>query len=245
MEEIRYALITGASRGIGKAIAVRLAKDGYRIILNYVSNDLAAQETLEEVRKAGSEAELLKFDVSDTVATAQALSEWENTHPGEYISVLVNNAGITRDGLMMRMPEDDWHKVLGIVLDGFYNTTKPLLKNMLSNRWGRIINISSLSGIRGQAGQTNYSAAKGGLIASTKALALEVAKRGVTVNAVAPGFIRTDMTSTLPEEELKKMIPAGRFGEAEEVADLVAFLASANASYITGEVISINGGLYT
>ena len=146
---------------------------------------------------------------------------------------------------MMRMQKDDWRSVLGIVLDGFYNTTKPLLKNMLSNRWGRIINISSLSGIRGMSGQTNYSAAKGGLIASTKALAQEVAKRGITVNAVAPGFIRTDMTSALPEDELKKMIPAGRFGEAEEVAELVAFLASANASYITGEVISINGGLYT
>jgi 3-oxoacyl-[acyl-carrier protein] reductase len=245
MEEIKYALITGASRGIGRAIAARLAKDGYRIILNYVSNDEAAQEALQEVRKAGSEGELLKFDVSDTDATAKAISEWETSHPGEYISVLVNNAGITRDGLMMRMSEDDWHKVLGIVLNGFYNTTKPLLKNMLAKRWGRIINISSLSGIRGMAGQTNYSAAKGGLIASTKALAQEVAKRGVTVNAVAPGFIRTDMTSALPEDELKKMIPAGRFGEAEEVADLVAFLASANASYITGEVISINGGLYT
>ena len=245
MEGNRYALITGASRGIGKAIAVRLAKDGYRIILNYVSNDMAAREALEEIRRAGSEGELLKFDVSDTEATSAALSEWEKAHPGEYISVLVNNAGITRDGLMMRMPQDDWHRVLGIVLDGFYNTTKPLLKNMLSNRWGRIINISSLSGIRGMAGQTNYSAAKGGLIASTKALAQEVAKRGITVNAVAPGFIRTDMTSALPEDDLKKMIPAGRFGEAEEVAELVAFLASANASYITGEVISINGGLYT
>lgn len=245
MEGNRYALITGASRGIGKAIAVRLAKDGYRIILNYVSNDMAAREALEEIRRAGSEGELLKFDVSDAEATSAALSEWEKAHPGEYISVLVNNAGITRDGLMMRMPQDDWHRVLGIVLDGFYNTTKPLLKNMLSNRWGRIINISSLSGIRGMAGQTNYSAAKGGLIASTKALAQEVAKRGITVNAVAPGFIRTDMTSALPEDDLKKMIPAGRFGEAEEVAELVAFLASANASYITGEVISINGGLYT
>ena len=245
MERIRYALITGASRGIGKAIAIRLAKEGYKMILNYVSNDQAAKEALEEVRSAGSDGELLKFDVSDTEATSEALSKWESTHPGEYISVLINNAGITRDGLMMRMQKDDWRSVLGIVLDGFYNTTKPLLKNMLSNRWGRIINISSLSGIRGMSGQTNYSAAKGGLIASTKALAQEVAKRGITVNAVAPGFIRTDMTSALPEDELKKMIPAGRFGEAEEVAELVAFLASANASYITGEVISINGGLYT
>lgn len=245
MEEMKYALVTGASRGIGKAIAIRLAKEGYRIILNYVSNDQAAAEALEEIRQTGSDGELLKFDVSDAAATSEALSSWETTHPGEYISVVVNNAGITRDNLMMRMSYDDWRSVLGIALDGFYNTTKPLLKNMLAKRWGRIINISSLSGIRGMAGQTNYSAAKGGLIASTKALAQEVAKRGITVNAVAPGFIRTDMTSSLSEEDLKKMIPAGRFGEAEEVADLVAFLASANASYITGEVISINGGLYT
>ena len=245
MEEMKYALVTGASRGIGKAIAIRLAKEGYRIILNYVSNDQAAAEALEEIRQAGSDGELLKFDVSDAAGTSEALSSWETAHPGEYISVVVNNAGITRDNLMMRMSYDDWRSVLGIALDGFYNTTKPLLKNMLAKRWGRIINISSLSGIRGMAGQTNYSAAKGGLIASTKALAQEVAKRGITVNAVAPGFIRTDMTSSLSEEDLKKMIPAGRFGEAEEVADLVAVLASANASYITGEVISINGGLYT
>ena len=245
MEEKKYALVTGASRGIGKAIAIRLAKDGYRIILNYVSNDQAAADALEEIRQAGSDGELLKFDVSDAENTAAALSSWESAHPGEYISVVVNNAGITRDNLMMRMSYDDWKSVLGIALDGFYNTTTPLLKNMLTRRWGRIINISSLSGIRGMAGQTNYSAAKGGLIASTKALAQEVAKRGITVNAVAPGFIRTDMTSSLPEDELKKMIPAGRFGEPEEVADLVAFLASASASYITGEVISINGGLYT
>ena len=245
MEEIKYALITGASRGIGKATALRLAREGYRIILNYVSNDLAAAETLEEIRSAGSDGELLKFDVSDANDTSEALSAWESAHPGEYISVIVNNAGITRDNLMMRMPYEDWRSVLGTSLDGFYNTTKPLLKNMLSRRWGRIINIASLSGIRGMAGQTNYSAAKGGLIASTKALAQEVAKRGITVNAIAPGFIRTDMTGSLPEDELKKMIPAGRFGEADEVAHLVAFLASANASYITGEVISINGGLYT
>lgn len=245
MEEIKYALITGASRGIGKATALRLAREGYRIILNYVSNDLAAAETLEEIRSAGSDGELLKFDVSDAKDTSEALSAWESAHPGEYISVIVNNAGITRDNLMMRMPYEDWRSVLGTSLDGFYNTTKPLLKNMLSRRWGRIINIASLSGIRGMAGQTNYSAAKGGLIASTKALAQEVAKRGITVNAIAPGFIRTDMTGSLPEDELKKMIPAGRFGEADEVAHLVAFLASANASYITGEVISINGGLYT
>ena len=166
-------------------------------------------------------------------------------HEGEYISVVVNNAGIRRDGLMMRITPEDWHKVLTVNLDGFYNTTTPLLKDMVRNKWGRIINIASLSGIRGVPGQTNYSAAKGGLIAATKALAQEIARKNITVNAVAPGFIRTDMTEDMPEEELKKMIPAARFGEAEEVADLVAFLASENSAYITGEVISINGGLYT
>ena len=245
METKKYALVTGAGRGIGKDIALRLAKDGYSIILNYLSNDQAAQETLEAINALGAEAELLKFDVSDNNAAAQALSTWEETHPGEYISVLVNNAGIRKDALMMRMSYEDWRKVMDITLDGFYNTTKPLLRNMISRKWGRIINISSLSGIRGNAGQTNYSACKGGLIASTKALALEVARKNITVNAVAPGFINTEMTSDLPADELKKMIPAARLGEPEEVADLVAFLASASASYITGEVISINGGLYT
>ena len=245
MEEKKYALITGAGRGIGKAIALRLAKDGYSIVLNYLSNDQAAQETMEAIRSAGGEAELLKFDVSDNVATAEALAAWETSHPGEYISVLVNNAGIRKDNLMMRMSYEDWRRVMDVTLDGFYNTTKPLLRNMISKRWGRIINISSLSGIRGMAGQTNYSASKGGLIASTKALAQEVARKNITVNAVAPGFINTDMTSDLPVDELKKMIPAARFGEPGEVADLVAFLASTSASYITGEVISINGGLYT
>ena len=245
METAKYALVTGAGRGIGRAIALRLAKDGYNIILNYLSNDQAALETLEEIKATGSDAELLKFDVSDNVAATEALSAWEAAHPGEYISVVVNNAGIRKDNLMMRMSYEDWKKVMDITLDGFYNVTKPLLRNMISRKWGRVINVSSLSGIRGMAGQTNYSASKGGLIASTKALAQEVARKNITVNAVAPGFINTDMTSDLPVDELKKMIPAARFGEPGEVADLVAFLASTNASYITGEVISINGGLYT
>ena len=159
--------------------------------------------------------------------------------------MLVNNAGVRKDNLMMWMPAEDWHRVLRVSLDGFYNVTQPLLKGMLLAKWGRIVNVVSLSGIKGLPGQTNYSAAKGGLIAATKALAQEVAKKRVTVNAVAPGFIRSDMTADLDEATLKKQIPAGRFGEAEEVADLVAFLCSEGASYITGEVISINGGLYT
>lgn len=241
----KFALVTGGSRGIGRAIAVRLAKDGFKVIINYISNEQAALSALEAVRTAGSDGELLKFDVADAESASAAISSWQKAHEGEYISVVVNNAGIRRDGLMMRITPEDWHKVLTVNLDGFYNTTTPLLKDMVRNKWGRIINIASLSGIRGVPGQTNYSAAKGGLIAATKALAQEIARKNITVNAVAPGFIRTDMTEDMPEEELKKMIPAARFGEAEEVADLVAFLASENSAYITGEVISINGGLYT
>ncbi len=243
MNANRYALVTGASRGIGRAIAVRLAKDGYRIIINYASNRTEAENTLAQVREAGSDGELLQFDVADGAAVQAALAEWHGRHDGDYISVLVNNAGIRKDGLLLWMPEDDWHKVLSVSLDGFYHVTQPLLKNMLVAKWGRIINIVSLSGIKGMPGQTNYSAAKGGLIAATKALALEVAKKKVTVNAIAPGFIKSDMTADLNEAELKKTIPAGRFGEPEEVADLAAFLVSDAAGYITGEVISINGGI--
>ena len=245
MENGRYALVTGASRGIGRAIALKLAEDGLKIIINYISDEVAAQETLRLVKEAGSDGELLRFDVADARQVEAALNLWSENHPDEYVSVLVNNAGIRKDNLMMWMPSEDWHRVLSVTLDGFFNTTQPLLKNMLVNKWGRIINVVSLSGIKGMPGQTNYSAAKGGLIAATKSLAQEVAKKKVTVNAVAPGFVRTDMTSDLPEAELKKQIRAGRFGEPSEVAGLVSFLASENAAYITGEVISINGGLYT
>lgn len=242
---VKYALVTGASRGIGRAVAVKLAEAGYRLLINYASNDEAAAETLRLVREAGSDGELLRFDVADAVAVSEALAQWQTQHEGASISVLVNNAGVRKDNLMMWMPAEDWHRVLRVSLDGFYNVTQPLLKGMLLAKWGRIVNVVSLSGIKGLPGQTNYSAAKGGLIAATKALAQEVAKKRVTVNAVAPGFIRSDMTADLDEATLKKQIPAGRFGEAEEVADLVAFLCSERASYITGEVISINGGLYT
>ncbi|MBQ3187316.1 MAG: 3-oxoacyl-ACP reductase FabG [Alistipes sp.] len=242
---MKYALVTGASRGIGRAVAVKLAEAGYRLLINYASNDEAAAETLRLVREAGSDGELLRFDVADAVAVSEALAQWQSRHEGESISVLVNNAGVRKDNLLMWMPAEDWHRVLRVSLDGFYNVTQPLLKGMLLAKWGRIVNVVSLSGIKGLPGQTNYSAAKGGLIAATKALAQEVAKKRVTVNAVAPGFIRSDMTADLDEATLKKQIPAGRFGEAEEVADLVAFLCSEGASYITGEVISINGGLYT
>lgn len=239
----KYALVTGASRGIGRAVAVRLATMGYRVIVNYLSNTSAAKETLAQIRQVGGEGELLPFDVADREAVTSALEQWTEAHPDAVIEVLVNNAGIRRDGLLMWMSEADWYSVVRTNLDGFFNVTQPLLKNMLVQRYGRIVNVVSLSGIKGMPGQTNYSAAKGGLIAATKALAQEVAKKQVTVNAVAPGFIRTEMTADLDEAALRKTVPLGRFGEPEEVADLVAFLVSKQASYITGEVISINGGL--
>ncbi len=241
----KYALVTGGSRGIGRAVSVALAKIGYQIIINFRSNQTEADETLRLVREAGSDGEFLPFDVANREETAKALEKWTSEHDGEYISCIINNAGIRKDNLMVFMPPEDWSSVLNISLNGFYNVTQPLLQKMLVKKFGRIINMVSLSGLKGLPGQTNYSCSKGGLIAATKALAQEVARKGVTVNAVAPGFIRTDMTQGLDEAELKKQIPAGRFGEAKEVADLVAFLASENAGYITGEVVSINGGLYT
>ena len=236
-----YALVTGGSRGIGRAIAVRLAQDGYRVLINYASNDEEAQTTL---KLCGEQGELLRFDVSDFQQTRNALNEWQAQHDGEYISVVVNNAGIRRDSVLALMPEADWHRVLDITLSGFYNVTQPLLPAMQLHKFGRIINMASVSGLKGLPGQTNYSAAKGGIIAATKALAQEVARRNVTVNAIAPGFIKTDMTEGLDEATLKKQIPMGRFGKPEEVADAVAFLVSPQASYITGNVLSINGGLY-
>lgn len=245
MENIKYALVTGASRGIGRAIALKLAANGFAVIINYASNETAARNTLNEIVETGGCAELLPFDVSNIQSVTEALSSWKSSHENDYISVVVNNAGIRKDNLMMWMPTEEWRSVLSTSLDGFFNVTQPLLKDMLVKKWGRIINVASLSGIKGMPGQANYSAAKGGLIAATKALAQEVAKKRVTVNAVAPGFIKSDMTADLNEAELKKLVPAGRFGEAEEVAELVAFLASDAAAYITGEVISINGGIYT
>lgn len=240
----RYALVTGGSRGIGRAICEKLAEEGFHILINYRSDDAAAAETLQRVKELGAEATLLRFDVADREATQEALDAWMESHPDAYVEVVVNNAGIRRDNLMVWMPAEEWTEVLNISLGGFFNVTRPLLQPMLTHRRGRILNIVSLSGLKGLPGQTNYSAAKGGLIAATKALSQEVARRGVTVNAIAPGFIATDMTSDLDEKELRKQIPAGRFGRPEEVAELAAFLASDRASYITGEVISINGGIY-
>ena len=241
---MEYALVTGGSRGIGRAASVRLAQMGYRVLINFVHNSAKAQETLDLVRKAGQDGELLQFDVADIKATRSTIDKWQ-AHPDDYISILVNNAGIRRDNLLALMPDDDWTAVLNTTLNGFFNVTKPLIPMMQFHKFGRIINMASLSGIKGLPGQTNYSAAKGGIIAATKALAQEVARKNITVNAVAPGFVKTDMTADLDEDALKKTIPARRFGEPEEVAALIGFLASKEAGYITGNVISINGGLYT
>ena len=243
---MKYALVTGASRGIGKAVALRHAKRGFCSIINYLNNHEAAEQVKREIEQEGGYAELLPFDASQPQQIEAAIDQWESAHPDEWISILVNNAGIRRDNVMFMMSNDDWHDVLDTNLNGFFYITRRLLKHMMPRRHGgRIINMASLSGIKGMAGQVNYSAAKAALIGATKALAQEVAPRNITVNAVAPGFIATDMTKELPEDELKKMIPAGRFGKAEEVAALVDFLASDEAAYITGEVININGGLYT
>ena len=239
---MKYAIVTGGSRGIGRAICQRLAQEGYHVIINYTSNDAEAQKTLDLI---GGQGELMRFDVSNSEETRAALTQWQQQHDGEYIEVVVNNAGLRRDNVMALMPEDDWHRVLDITLSGFFNITQPLLPAMQLHKFGRIINMASVSGLKGLPGQTNYSAAKGGIIAATKALAQEVARRGITVNALAPGFIKTDMTEGLDEAALKKTIPANRFGTPEEIAHAVAFLISPDAGYITGNVISINGGLYT
>ena len=239
----KYALVTGGSRGIGRAIAERLAHDGYIVVINYLSNTQAAEETLQHIEAAGGKAELLPYDVSDAEATRSALQSWEEKHKDAHFDVLVNNAGIRRDNLLVFMDDKEWHDVMTTNLDSFYYQTHYVLQGMLRARHGRIVNISSISGVSGLAGQVNYSAAKAALIGATKALSKEVAARKVTVNAVAPGFIATDMTADLDEAALKKTIPMGRFGTAEEVAALVSFLVSEEAAYITGQVINIAGGI--
>ena len=241
---MKYALVTGGSRGIGRAICIELAAKGLPVVINYASNEAAAQETKQMIENAGGIAELLPFNVADGSAVDTALEEWSERHKDDYISILVNNAGIRLDTMFVFMQDAQWKDVLDISLNGFFFVTRRVLKMMLINRNGRIINVVSLSGLKGLPGQTNYSAAKAAVIGATKALAQEVAPRKVTVNAVAPGFIATDMTKDLDENTLKKNIPLGRFGQPEEVAALVSFLASDAAAYITGEVISINGGVY-
>lgn len=240
---MKYALITGASRGLGRAIAMRLARDGFYVIINYNRSDDAARQVLEEIVLEGGKGELMRFDVSDAAAVDAAIENWEAAHPDDYISVLVNNAGIRQDNILVFMTDDQWHSVLNTTLDGFFYLTRRVVKGMMTHRNGRIINVSSVSGLKGMPGQCNYSAAKAGIIGASKALAQEVAKRKVTVNVVAPGFIETDMTQDIPIEEIKRLVPLGRIGKPEEVASLVSFLASDESAYITGEVISINGGV--
>ena len=242
---MKFALVTGGSRGIGRAVALRLAQQGYTILINYQSNDAAAEETLAHIREAGGDGELLKFDVANREECTAVIEKWQAEHPEDYIEVLVNNAGIRRDNLLIWMETDDFERVVTTNLFSFYNVTRPLLQPMIRHKYGRIINMASLSGVKGLPGQCNYSAAKGGLIAATKALAQEVGRKNITVNAVAPGFVKTDMLEGLDEAELKKQIPLNRFAEPDEVAAVVAFLASKDAGYITGECIGINGGLYT
>lgn len=241
----KYALVTGGSRGIGRAVCLKLADMGYNMLINYKGNTEAAEETAGLVREKGVEAEILMFDVGNKDDIQKVLGGWIESNNDKLVEVLVNNAGIRNDTLMMSMTDDQWDSVLNTSLQGMYHVTKLVLNPMLMNRYGRIINMVSLSGIKGMPGQVNYSAAKAGMIGATKALAQEIAKRNVTVNAIAPGFIRTDMTGDLNEKELVNMIPMKRFGLPEEVADIVGFFASKNAAYITGQVLSINGGLYT
>ena len=242
---MKCALVTGGSRGIGRAISLKMAAMGYYVLVNYKSNLKEADTTLHQIKQAGGNGELMQFDVSDRVQIKEVLQTWININESSDIDVLVNNAGIRDDSLMVWLKDEQWDNVIKTNLDSFFYVTRLVLEEMMVNRFGRIINVVSLSGIKGLPGQTNYSAAKAGVIGATKALAQEVGRSGITVNAVAPGFIKTDMTEGLDEKDLRRQIPVNRFGLPEEVADAVGFLASKEASYITGQVLSVNGGLYT
>lgn len=241
---MKYALVTGGSGGLGSAISIKLAAAGYTILIHYHKNKTAAEAVLRKMEEAGGLGELICFDVSDFSAVKNSLSDWKSAHPDDYIAILVNNAGINKDVLLFWMEEVDWTHIINTNLNSFFYVTSQVLKDMVMHKFGRIINIVSLSGQKGLPGQTNYAAAKAGVIGATKALAQEVGKKKITVNAVSPGYISSEMTRDLDEKELSKMIPVNRFGKPEEVAETVAFLASEGAAYITGEVISVNGGLY-
>ena len=241
MAQKDIALITGGSKGIGAAVARSLARDGFDIWLNYRTDHEAAKEVARQVGEAGGSCKLLPFDVADSGSVKGALAPMLETDTPQ---VLVNNAGFSRDGLLVWMEEPEWKSTLSVHRDGFFLVTKMVLFGMLKRRSGRIINMVSTSGQSGVVGQTNYSAAKAGLIGATKSLALEVANRNIQVNAVSPGFIETDMTAGLPLDRVLPRIPLGRMGKPEEVAEVVGFLASGKASYITGQVFSVNGGVY-
>lgn len=241
----KFALVTGGSRGIGRAVCVTLAEMGYNILINYQSNESEATKTLELVKEKGVTGTIMKFDVSKQEEVNAVLGAWIETNKDKEIEVLVNNAGIRKDNLLMWMSDAEWHSVMDIAVDGFFYVTRLIIKNMLVKKYGRVINIVSLSGLKGLPGQTNYSASKAAVIGATKALSQEVGRRGITVNAVAPGFIKTDMTQDLNEKDFKSLIPMNRFGEVQEVADVVGWLASSKSTYVTGQVISVNGGLYS
>jgi len=242
---MKCALVTGGSRGIGRAICYKLTGMGYYVIVNYKGNEAEANKTLDQIKQNGGDGELLKFDVANKDDINSVLGGWIEANTEKILEVLVNNAGIKDDTLMMWMKDEQWDSVIKTSLDGFFYVTRLVINGMLTRKYGRIVNVVSLSGLKGLPGQINYSAAKAGVIGATKALAQEVGRRGITVNAVAPGFITTDMTEGLNEKELSSMIPVKRFGTPEEVAHAVGFLASPEASYITAEVLSINGGLYS
>jgi 3-oxoacyl-[acyl-carrier protein] reductase len=241
----KIALVTGGSRGIGKATCIELAKNGYWVLINYHNNEVAAKETLVAIQEIGGNGELLQFDVSNFEETQQTITSWQKRNEKAYITTLINNAGIIKDAVFPFMSLSNWNSVISISLNGFYNVTQAVLPAMLKNKEGQIVNVVSVSGLMGIPGQTNYAAAKAGVIGATKSLAVEVARKNVRVNAVAPGFIDTDMTKPLDENNYTNKIPMQRFGLAEEVAKSIYFLVSENSSYITGEVLSINGGLYT
>ena len=237
----KVAIVTGGSRGIGRAISVELGNDGYYVIINYKSNEEAAKETLRLVKESGGDGEIIKFDVSDNEETLKAVGDIVSRF--ETIDALVNNAGITADNLLLMMSEDEWDSVISTTLKGFYNITKPVLKKMLRKRKGSVVSISSVAGLIGNKGQVNYSAAKAGLIGASRSAASEIAKKGIRINVVAPGLIQTEMIEGAPLDMLKKVVPMERIGKPEEVAKVVKFLCSDDASYITGQVISVNGGM--
>ena len=238
----KVALVTGASKGIGQAICVELAKDGYRIVVNYKSDEMGAVNTLKMIREAGSDGNIIKFDVSNFDETQAAVDDILKQNGS--IDALVNNAGITADGLFIMMPRKDWKAVIDISLSGFYNVTKPVLEKMIRLKRGAIVSIASVAGLIGNRGQANYSAAKAGLIGASRSVASEVARLGIRVNVVAPGLIATDMIKDAPVENIKALIPMARIGKPQEVARVVRFLCSEDASYVTGQVISVNGGMF-
>ena len=242
MSDKQIAVVTGGSRGIGRAIAAELAGHGYDVVITYKANDEAAKETLRLIREAGGDGEALKFDVGSAAEAEAKINELLARR--EKIDVMVNNAGVTADGLFMMMPREDWDSVIDTTLQGFYNMTKPILRKMVRRKRGAIVSLASVSALVGNRGQANYAAAKAGLIAASRALAAEVARLGIRVNVVAPGLIETDMIKGLPVENVKAMIPMARIGRPEEVAKVVRFLCSDDASYITGQVISVNGGMF-